>query len=209
MNTEVKKEEIPAGYIMDRDGRLVHKDRIKPVDKARDDLVKKLTKEARKVSGTIAEFREKSFEDIGAFANVSAEKYGAKLGGKKGNMTLFSFDGSLMIKLSQSENKSFDERLQIAKSLIDECIHEWMKGSNKNIQALVSDAFQVDKEGRVSTSKVMGLRRLDIEDPRWDNAMKAIADAVQVTGSKRYVRFYERVGDTEEYVPISLDAASA
>jgi hypothetical protein len=39
--------------------------------------------------------------------------------------------------------------------------------------------------------------------------MQAIADSVRVASSKAYVRIYERVGDTDDYRPISLDVASA
>lgn len=35
--------------------------------------------------------------------------------------------------------------------------------------------------------------------------MKAIGESVQVIGTKQYVRFYERVGDSDRYAPISLD----
>lgn len=35
--------------------------------------------------------------------------------------------------------------------------------------------------------------------------MEAIGEAVQVVGSRQYVRIYERVGDSEQYVSISLD----
>ncbi len=96
----------------------------------------------------------------------------------------------------------------MAKSLIDECIHEWMKGSNKNIQALVQDAFKVDKQGKVSVERILGLRRLNIEDERWDRAMDAISDSIQITGSKRYIRVYQRDDASGEYNRISLDAAS-
>lgn len=37
--------------------------------------------------------------------------------------------------------------------------------------------------------------------------MQAIGDSVQTAGSKPYLRFYERVGDSDEYRPISLDVA--
>ena len=52
---------------------------------------------------------------------------------------------------------------------------------------------------------MLALRRHDFDDPRWLKAMDAIADAVQVTGSKSYVRIYERIGETERYQPISLN----
>lgn len=72
----------------------------------------------------------------------------------------------------------------------------------------LNDAFQVDKEGNISIGRVLGLRRLDIKDDKWESAMKAISDAIQVVGSKSYVRVYERVGDSEKWVAISLDVAS-
>ncbi|ECZ4733075.1 DUF3164 family protein, partial [Salmonella enterica] len=51
------------------------------------------------------------------------------------------------------------------------------------------------------------LRRLDITDERWLKAMDAIGEAVQVVGSRSYIRVYERVGDSDQYRPIALDIA--
>ena len=65
----------------------------------------------------------------------------------------------------------------------------------------------MDKEGKINTGRVLSLRRLDIDDDRWKRAMDAISDSIQTVGSKSYVRLYERIGDSEEYVPISLDIA--
>jgi hypothetical protein len=38
--------------------------------------------------------------------------------------------------------------------------------------------------------------------------MTAIGESVQVTGSKQYVRVYERIGQTDQYQPIPLDIAA-
>lgn len=202
-------QEVPAGYVKDREGHLVPRDKVKPIDKERDILVRKIADKSLNISGTLAKLKREVFDMVAAFIEKSANEYGAKIGGKKGNVTLYSYDGSFMVKVSRGETKTFDERLQIAKNLIDECIHVWAKGSNKNLQALVDHAFQVDKENKVSVERILGLRRLNIEDERWDNAMKAIADSIQITGSKRYFTVYERVGETDEYVRIPLDAANA
>lgn len=69
---------------------------------------------------------------------------------------------------------------------------------------LINDAFSVDKEGKISTGKVLGLRRMDIKDPQWLKAMDAISDSIIVVDSKAYVRIYER-DDNGKYQPISLD----
>lgn len=96
----------------------------------------------------------------------------------------------------------------MAKELIDHCIHEWTAGSSSEVQALVEHAFQTDKEGKISTARVLGLRSLNIKSEKWQNAMQAIMDSIQVTGSKSYLRFYERQGEDGPYRQIPLDVAA-
>ncbi|NHC05920.1 DUF3164 family protein [Azonexus fungiphilus] len=199
----------PQGYLENASGHLVPIDKVRPIDLARDSLVREIVEKAKAVSANIAEFKVATFGDIAAFVQLSAEQYGAKIGGNKGNVTLLSYDGRYKVQRAISETISFDERLQAAKALIDECITDWAASSRPEIQALVGDAFQVDKEGNINTGRVLGLRRLDINDERWLRAMQAVGEALQVVGSKSYVRVYERVGDTGEYQPIPLDVAAA
>ena len=113
--------------------------------------------------------------DVAAFVALSAEQYGAKVGGNKGNLTITTYDGRYKVQRQVSETLVFDERLQAAKALIDECITEWTEGSRDEIRALINDAFQVDKEGRINTGRVLSLRRLKIDDERWRQAMLAKA----------------------------------
>lgn len=199
----------PPGYLKNAVGHLVPLESVRPIDLARDGLVKEIVGKARTISGQIGEFKTAVFADIAAFVQLSAEQYQAKIGGQKGNVTLLSFDGRYKVQRAIAEHLTFDERLQAAKALIDECITDWAQGSRPEIQVLVNDAFQVDKEGKVNTGRVLGLRRLGINDPRWTRAMQAIGEAVQVVGSKSYIRVYERDDATGEYKPIALDVAAA
>lgn len=201
--------QIPPGFRLKHDGSYVPETTIKPIDLARDQIVNEIVGKAKALSADISTFKAASFEDIQAFIEMSAEQYGAVVGGKKGNVTLMSFDGRYKIQRAIAENITFDERLQASKQLIDECIHTWSEGANDNIRALVNDAFQVDKEGNISIGRVLGLRRLNITDEKWQKAMQAISDAIQVVGSKTYVRVYERVGDSDKWSAIALDVAGA
>ena len=199
---------IPDGYRRDAKGCLVPESMIKPIDRARDELVHELARQAKIVSDGLREFKTRVFADINAFVDLSAEQYEVKLGGKKGNLTLFSFDGAYKVQVAIAEHMVFDERLQAAKHLIDECIIAWSQGSRDEIKVLVQSAFQTDKEGKINTGRVLALRRLDIRDEKWQKAMQAIGESLQVVGSKEYVRFYERIGNTDQYQPISLDVAA-
>lgn len=197
-----------AGYVKDARGRLVPESMVKPIDQLRDQTVQSLVEHAKRLQAQLAEFKTRAFTDIAAFVEASNEQYGVKVGGNKGNISLITFDGRYKVVRQIAEHIQFDERLQAAKELIDECIREWTEGSSDKIKALINEAFQVDKEGNVNTGRILGLRRLAIEDPKWTTAMRAIVDSIRVTGSKPYVRLYERVDDTEEYRAISLDLAA-
>lgn len=196
-------------YLEDAQGRLVPLKLISPIDLARDGLVKEIVAGARIQSFALGEFKARVFDDIAAFVELSAEKYGAHLGGSKGNVTLTSFDARYKVQRTIADSLVFDERLQAAKALIDDCIHEWGKTSRPEIMALVNDAFNIDKEGKINTGRVLSLRRLDIKDSKWLAAMQAITDSLRIAGSKAYFRVYERVESTGEYKAIPLDVATA
>ncbi len=200
--------QIPEGFWRDAKGCLVPESMIKPIDRTRDELTKDLGVRAKQMSATLREFKTAVFNDINAFIDLSAEQYDVKLGGKKGNLTLYSFDGAIKVQVAIAEHMVFDERLQAAKHLIDECIIDWSQGSRDEIKVLVQSAFDTDKEGKINTGRVLGLRRLDIRDEKWQMAMKAISESLQVVGSKEYIRFYERIGSSDQYQPISLDIAA-
>ena len=76
------------------------------------------------------------------------------------------------------------------------------------MKTIINDAFAVDKEGKFNLGRILGLRQLEIADPDWKKAMDAISDSLQVIGSKRYMRVYERVGNQDQWRSISLDFAS-
>lgn len=183
---------IPPGHLRDAKGRLVPEAQIKAIDRTRDELVRELFVKAEALHKALADFKLAAFADIEAFVELSAEQYGVSLGGTKGNVQLLSFDGSLRIQRAIAERIVFDERLQAAKALIDECLTEWTIDARPEIALLVQDAFRVDNAGNIRTGNVLALKRLAIDDERWKKAMDSIGDAVQVVGSKSYVRFHKR-----------------
>lgn len=197
--------QTPKGHMRNAMGHLVPIDLVKPIDQERDRLVRELSQEAIRLNADLKKTKERIFGDVSAFVDLSAEQYGVKRGGKKGNLTLHTYDGRFKLQLQTAEAMTFDERLQAAKALIDECINEWAATSRPEIKVLVQQAFQTDKEGNLNVGRVLALRRLEIQDERWQSAMKAIGESIQVVGSKQYIRFYERVGDTDRYEAIPLD----
>ncbi len=201
--------EIPSGCMMDSKGRFVPDNMVKDVEKLEDQLVDKIHQYAIELSEQIARFKGNTFDDVNSFMDILAEKYNRTKGGKKGNVTFTSFDGCKKVQVAVSEHMDFGAELQVAKNLIDECIFDWNSGSSDEISALVNHAFNVDKKGQINRESLFALRRVKITDPRWLQAMEAITDSIRITGSKTYVRFYQRSTATDKWQAITIDLAAA
>ncbi|MGK8252736.1 DUF3164 family protein [Moraxella lacunata] len=198
---------IPDGYRLNDKGHLIPLDKIKEIDKLRDETVINLVGQALSLQIQMRAVKEQFFAEFHNFVELSAQEYDTQIGGKKGNVSLMSFDGKYKVQIAIQDNLVFDERLQVAKSLIDECLREWTADSNDNIKAIIDNAFAVDKEGKINIRRVLSLRSLNITDDKWQKAMTAISDATQVISSKEYMRFYER-DEYGKYQQINLDFAN-
>ncbi len=196
-----------VGFMIDARGAHIPIDLVKPVDKKRDKLVKAIATHAKQVSSLLSEVKKLWNAEIDNYVENVAKSYDVKLGGKKGNITLVSFDGAFKIQIAVAERIVFDERLQIAKALIDKCIKGWTKDSRSEILVLINSAFEVDKQGKINTEKILSLRRLKITSEDWKKSMSIIGDSIQVASSKSYIRIYERDGE-ESYRQIPLDFAA-
>lgn len=202
------QEHIPDSYMKNSHGHLVPVANIREQDLLRDQLVKNLIPQAINLHEALAEFKKLSLEDIDDLVAIAGEKYGVHLGGKRGNVTLYSFDGQYKVIRSFRELVAFTEEIEAAKALIDSCLERWTEGANANIRAVVRQAFRTNTKGEIKTGKVLELMRLEIDDPEWDQAMLALKDALISVGTAVYVRFYERIGLSDAYRPISLDIAA-
>jgi len=203
------KINVPEGFMLNARGGLDPVAIVKDVDKLRDDMVHEIVNESIQKHKELQEMKKRFFSTIDAFVRLSAEKYNLNYGGKKGNMTFLSYDGMYKVVVSVNENIFFDERLQIAKELIDQCIQDWATDSRNEIKALIQDAFYVGKSGKLDKNRILGLRRLDIQDERWQKAMTAISDSIQIAGSREYIRIYERdPNNSDKYNLINLNIAA-
>ena len=166
MTEQIKPDE----YLQDSKGRLVPLSLVSDVDRQRNELVLELIDLAKNLQEGMINVKLQAMADVHAFVELSAEKYDVKMGGHKGNVTLTSFDGKYKVQVAVGERLAFDERLQAAKKLIDECLTDWTGDSRDEVKTIVMDAFQVDKEGGINTGRILALRRLSIDDERWHKA---------------------------------------
>ena len=199
---------VPEGYLEDGKGNLVAIANIKQTDLIKDEFVKKAIDKALEMQETLAEFKQSLMAEADDFIELLAQEHGVNLGGKKGNVTLRTFDSQLKVTLQTQERIELGPELSLAKELIDQCLDEWTEGGNQNIKAIVSKTFNTDKQGSLNPQRILALRKLEISDDsgKWTKAMNIIAESVGVVDSTRFIRFYKQDDKGIEQA-VSLDIA--
>ncbi|WP_320416369.1 DUF3164 family protein [Candidatus Vondammii sp. HM_W22] len=180
-------EQIPDGYMRNAVGHLVPEGQVREQDKLRDDLVLCLAARAHELNAELAKFKEQALNDIEDLIQIAAERYDTRIGGRRGNVQLASYDGRYKVQ----RRIAFTEELEAAKMLINGCITRWSEGANNNIRALIDRAFRTDTQGQIKSAAVLELLRLEIDDAEWQRAMDALRDSIQTVGTAIYVRVYE------------------
>jgi len=184
-----------AGRWQNSKGEWIPEKYIDVVDRSRDKKVESLYKKAIKLEKELREFKSLAFSEIEKHIKLVEEKYEMNASSKGGNKTLLSFNGNKKVEIIVSNRIEFDERLSLAKDLIDNCIKKWSEGANNNIIVLIAQAFQVDKKGKLDRDRILGLKNLKISDNEWNKAMEIISDSMQIVGSKKYIKFSIRDED--------------
>ena len=199
------KAKIPEGYMENGLGHLVPVANVAELDKLRDETVRRMVDAAEAVGKMVGRFRAQASADVAAFCELSAQEFGAEIGGEKGNVTLTSYDGSMKVVRARADEITFTEAVRVTRELCFRCIEKWSEGVNANLATVVRKSFETDKNGHLSAAKILSLRSYEIrDDPDWDAAMRALDGAIQVIGSRQYVRFYRR-GPDGKYAQVGVD----
>lgn len=190
----MKEKEIDGKvYCVNAAGNLVPKDQVRAFDQLRDQTVVAICERIKTLQREMSEAKRQCMEDIDAFLELSAERYGVKLGGVVGNLSLTSYDGSQRVVRSIAKTLVFDEGINAAKQLIDEFLADKVASSgDKDLTSLISSAFRL-RQGRLDVRRMMELRTYDISDPRWVKAMDIINQSLQVSSTKPLLQVQERM----------------
>jgi len=207
--SEVDNQE-PEFFVNSR-GFKVPKEQMAPQDILKNEMVMKHIARAKELSKMHDEFKRQVFSDVQDFIALLADHYDVEVKQGKGNVTLTSFDGKSQIKVAIDDVITFGPEIDLAKQLINEVAEELLgdKEDDQLLNAIITDAFQADKEGNYNKSRILSLRRYrnysDME--KWKQAMEALDDGIIAGSTKTYIRFSQR----NEYgasVPIALASKS-
>jgi len=159
------KAKKPLPTRIDANGQSIPTSIIRPEILKQDAIVTKTINRAIKLHDRMVADKNQFFEDVELYLQQVAEKNGLDW---KGNAVLNSFDGKYRVEIRFKERIQFGIELQLAKQKIDECLKS------------------------IAKYRILRLRRYNIKDQTWKEAMELIDQAIQVVSTKQYINFYER-----------------
>lgn len=146
-----------------------------------------------------------AFDELEA---INAPRNTARRGaGKLGSLTLHTLARDFAIARKRADTVRYEEDLMLrAKDLVDACVGRWAEGGRDEIRQMAEIAFTKNAKGEYSRSGMVRLRRLQSDDPEWQEAMGIIREAEIVDGVASYllVSVRDRHG---KYRPLPLDIA--
>jgi len=200
-------DKTEKGLWIDPTGQPIPPKYIEPLVKKRDAMVERLHRLALAEQQRLAKFKEAVEVELGKYLEFLAKTNGEEALNEGSNYILKNFTANRLFQVKVGKTIEFDERLNVAKQKIDRCLEKWSEGGNENLKIIVYDAFKIDQKGKVDTKRILGLRRHQIKDKDWQEAMELIGKAVTVVALKSYFMFQVRPTGDEEWQTIRLDLA--
>lgn len=204
------KKDKDGNWLDDR-GRPIPEQYIPATDKKRDKLVESTFKKVVKLAEKISETKVEIVSAIDKYLNELAKENRTRENWK-GNILLHNFDKSLVIDRRIDDNIGFDEKLHMVKTIVDKWLYDRLNGIDENLGKVITQAFNVDKQGRVNTAMLMKLLHLEIEDSEWKKAMRLLKESIIIKSSKQYINFKRKVkqdsGEIWETIVLNFNDAS-
>lgn len=198
----------PPGYVLDHRRRMVPEAMIRTADRLEDQTVRVIAAFGLELARQVQRFKTHSRADLEALCAVLAEQYTARRVTGRGNVSYRTIDGRLRVVVQSQDRLEFGPELQVARTLIEGLIERWGAGARKEVRALMAHAWPMDRPGHIHRESVLGLLRLNIDDPEWRAAQTAIRDSVRVRGTKSYLRVQYRSAPNGKWETMPINIAA-
>ncbi len=177
-------------------------------DRAKDAVVKRIQARFVKARKELEKLVVESLNDIDTLKVYQED---GAMGGVKGNVSLTSFDGMVMVQIQQNYCIRLDERVIKAKELMFEYAKRLAGKVEGNDGAalleIIKGAFEANKAGALPYAKVLGLLKLNINAAEWVEAKTLLTESIKPEKGKRYLRCFVKPDRQHDGQMIRLDIA--
>ncbi|MXV35807.1 MULTISPECIES: DUF3164 family protein [unclassified Saccharibacter] len=182
---------------------------FRPRDVLIHDWVYEGVEHARCLQEIMMDAKRRAFEEFDLMCDLLMEHYGARIGGTRGGAELESIDRLLKVQITTTDQKTVTPAIIAAEELVREVMDDLMDGASADLRQIVDRAFSRNRQtGQISTARIVSLVTMEIEHPKWPAAQRALREAIDNSGQRRYMRFYQRAEARDPWQLIDLNYSS-
>ena len=182
---------------------------VSKYDRTRDAAVRRIYARFAKARQALEKVMAESLADLDAVAKARVEA--GIDSGAKGNIQVSSFDGLITVGLNVRYDIHLDQRAVLARELMFACARRIADKLNsdeaKLLEVLIDEAFQPTRSGALPVARVLSLMRREVNDADWKEAKRLLADSMETSRGKSYLRVEARPDRQHDPVPVRLDIA--
>ena len=204
--TAAQTDKDAVETITDAQGRLCPVALFTDVQIARNKLIKQEVSEAKRRANEQSLYHQELIASITEFFRLSAAEHKTKGLGDEEGAAMTSIDGLMKIKLVKAKAATGNEKLMIAKQMLEALVEKRGANIEPFFRTLALSAFETSSTGQMRLDKVIELKGLKCDYPEWLEIKAALDQAIEFVFKKRYVVFYQResVKDDWQRIPLSL-----
>ncbi len=189
-------------YWVNGSGVPVERTRINKEEIVREKVVNKAIKQAVKVSESLIKFNEEVVQLVDDYLEMVAEQYGEHW---QGAASITNFNQTERIDIKISKLIDFNEHFAIAEKKIFSYIEDLTENLSGDIVSIIKVAFSRNKKGFIDPKKILELKKLNIKNKVWKEAMELIDKSIYIKATNRYINFWikNKQGDWEN-IPLNF-----
>lgn len=175
----------------DAAGRQVPANYVPKFAKTKDAAARKILAAWRKEE---ARLRKLWKETVAAVEKIHAEarkeeKLEPATVADKGYFSFRSFDGNIVVRLDRARDVVFNEKLDLAKELIDEAVREIAGETAGDLRTIVESAFKPRGKNRtLDRQRLSDICRMNVRNEKWKKAVELIKAAAEESARMDYLR---------------------
>ncbi|GAB3021565.1 DUF3164 family protein [Bowmanella dokdonensis] len=187
----MSKFEIPAGYVKDADGNLIKEENLTAQQREEDALWPR----AKALHDEIARFKYDSMKAVEDLVERMIRNHGIKKFERiQGNVQFITVDGQYRVQRAIDKLIEVDSSIEVARQKFTLYLQAIQETAGKDAGEFLDNAFDM-KDGKVNVARLIDICNKDIKHPLYISAVQALRKAMFVSGTKAYLRFYQRNKD--------------
>lgn len=200
-------------------GKAVAVTDVRPDHRERDRTVERLFARIKRLQQQMEDEKKAILEEVEEYKAIISAEYDASFS-ETGGITLTNFSGDKQVELKVNKQVQHDEKLDLAENLMRQALNETIEAirtelngtkarsalqSLKNIESIIDNAFALNESGNVARHRIISLKQVKMQHPKWRKALMLIGESEVVRGTRQYLYAREREELTEKYESLDLN----